>query len=75
MLVSIIGSAVFIHRMHEKWIENPVIVSFATKPISVWDIPFPAITVCPQKKIHTDFLNTTEVIYDLLRGKERTAEE
>ncbi|XP_053677183.1 pickpocket protein 28-like [Anopheles nili] len=46
---------------HQKWIEKPMIVSFSPKPIPVWKIPFPAITICPQTRIDVDKFNITEV--------------
>uniref|UniRef100_A0A182WDQ1 Pickpocket n=1 Tax=Anopheles minimus TaxID=112268 RepID=A0A182WDQ1_9DIPT len=46
---------------HQKWIEKPMIVSFSAKPIPVWKMPFPAITVCPQTRIAVEKFNITKV--------------
>ncbi|XP_061513414.1 pickpocket protein 28 [Anopheles gambiae] len=46
---------------HQKWIEKPMIVSFSAKPIPVWKLPFPAITICPQSRIDVEKFNITEV--------------
>uniref|UniRef100_A0A182JZW4 Pickpocket n=1 Tax=Anopheles christyi TaxID=43041 RepID=A0A182JZW4_9DIPT len=46
---------------HQKWIEKPMIVSFSAKPIPVWKLPFPAITICPQTRIDVNMFNITEV--------------
>ncbi|XP_052890519.1 pickpocket protein 28-like [Anopheles moucheti] len=46
---------------HQKWVEKPMIVSFSTKPIPVWKLPFPAITICPQTRIAVEKFNITEV--------------
>ncbi|XP_037026210.1 pickpocket protein 28-like [Bradysia coprophila] len=75
LIVSIVGSTIFIHRTYEKWNENPIIISLATKPTSVWHIPFPAITICPQKKIKSEYLNTTDVIVNLFDYQNATTEE
>uniref|UniRef100_A0A182R6L9 Pickpocket n=1 Tax=Anopheles funestus TaxID=62324 RepID=A0A182R6L9_ANOFN len=38
-----------------------MIVSFSAKPIPVWKMPFPAITICPQTRIDAEKFNITEV--------------
>lgn len=37
-------------RVIEKWNENPVITTFGETPISIDEIPLPAITICPRLK-------------------------
>lgn len=37
--------------------KTPVIVSFTASGTPVWDIPFPAITVCPETKTRKDVFN------------------
>lgn len=34
------------------WQENAVVVGFGEEVANVWDIPFPALTICPEMKIH-----------------------
>uniref|UniRef100_A0A182ILL5 Pickpocket n=1 Tax=Anopheles atroparvus TaxID=41427 RepID=A0A182ILL5_ANOAO len=46
---------------HQKWIEKPIIVSFSSQQLPIWEIPFPAITVCPQTRIDVNIFNVTEV--------------
>ena len=36
--------------MYFKWKESPIILSFAEKSTPVWEIPFPAVTICPVTK-------------------------
>ncbi|KAK5644152.1 hypothetical protein RI129_007997 [Pyrocoelia pectoralis] len=36
---------------HRKWLHSPVIVTFATSETPIYQIPFPAITICPLNKI------------------------
>jgi amiloride-sensitive sodium channel len=59
-----------------KWDENPVFISFSQTPKQVWDIPFPAVTICPQVKIKSKIFNFT-YYYDALRYDDHnlTAEE
>ena len=30
----------------KKWNQRPMFVSFDTVPTQIWDVPFPAVTVC-----------------------------
>lgn len=39
-----------IYTLYSKWQSNPVIVTFDTDATSIWQIPFPAVTICPQSK-------------------------
>lgn len=39
---------------YTKWMNSPVIVSFATSETPIWKIPFPAVTICPLVKIDVD---------------------
>ncbi|XP_055382467.1 pickpocket protein 28-like [Condylostylus longicornis] len=49
----------------DKWTLNPVIVSFAEKSTPVWQIPFPAVTVCPETKARRSVFNFTDVYYKI----------
>ena len=33
-------------KLVEKWASKPMFVSFDTLPTQIWDVPFPAVTVC-----------------------------
>lgn len=44
-----------IYEMYDNWQQRVVIVSFADDVTPVWDIPFPAITICPTIKIQQEF--------------------
>ncbi|KAL9703315.1 hypothetical protein quinque_006833 [Culex quinquefasciatus] len=48
-----------IHEVYHKWSDTPVIVSFAEKSTPVWQIPFPAITICPEVKTSYGEMNFT----------------
>ncbi|XP_037944286.1 pickpocket protein 28-like [Teleopsis dalmanni] len=49
-LVSIVCCFSLIMSVYHKWNETPVIVSFSEKTTPVWNIPFPAITICSETK-------------------------
>ncbi|CAG2062721.1 unnamed protein product, partial [Timema podura] len=58
-------------KVWRKWNDSPVIVSFDETSTPVWDIPFPAVTICSEVKVKQTLFNFTEV---LLR-KNKTKEE
>uniref|UniRef100_A0A182S7D6 Pickpocket n=1 Tax=Anopheles maculatus TaxID=74869 RepID=A0A182S7D6_9DIPT len=60
---------------HQKWIEKPMIVSFSARPIPVWKLPFPAITICPQTRIDVEKFNITEVFLRARANKTLTQDE
>lgn len=49
-VVSIYCCANLILSAYTKWNETPVIVSFAERSTPVWNIPFPAVTICSETK-------------------------
>ncbi|XP_055382440.1 pickpocket protein 28-like [Condylostylus longicornis] len=63
---SIYGCLSLIGNTWNKWQENPVIVSFNEKSTPVWQIPFPAVTICPELKFPQDKYNYSEVILKII---------
>ena len=45
--LSIMACSFLIYDTFRKWQMAPVIVSFSQKFMNIWEIPFPAITICP----------------------------
>jgi acid-sensing ion channel, other len=65
--ISVVGCSILIHKLYVKWETSPVIVSFAEKSTPVWEIPFPAVTICPETKVlkeHCDFTKAYKYIYN-----------
>uniref|UniRef100_A0A182N249 Uncharacterized protein n=1 Tax=Anopheles dirus TaxID=7168 RepID=A0A182N249_9DIPT len=60
---------------HQKWNEKPMIVSFSPKPVPVWKLPFPAITICPQTRIDVMKFNLTEVYLRARANRTLSADE
>lgn len=54
---SIYGCGLLAFRIWNKWMKTPVIVSFTASGTPVLDIPFPAITICPETKTRKEVLN------------------
>ena len=42
---------VFLLQVFAKSVASPVLVSFASEPTPIWEIPFPALTVCNMNKV------------------------
>lgn len=62
MLISMVGCSFMIIQTYKKWQASPVIVSFDEKSIPIWEITFPAVTICPVIKIDRDKLNMTKLM-------------
>lgn len=50
-LTSVVGCFWMIANIYDKWQYLPVIVTFEEKTTPIWHIPFPAVTICPKRKI------------------------
>lgn len=50
MFVSLYLFTVLVLSAYTRWENRPVIVSFATKDTSNWQVPFPAVTICSETK-------------------------
>ncbi|XP_039442696.1 pickpocket protein 28-like [Culex pipiens pallens] len=66
--ISLYGCGSLIHNVFQKWQMDPVIVSFATKPVPVFRIPFPSVTICPEIKVKMDRLNFTQIYSEVIEG-------
>ncbi|XP_049542464.1 pickpocket protein 28-like [Anopheles darlingi] len=65
-LLSMGGCCMLIYKTFCKWEESPIIVTFSEKTTPVWEIPFPAITICPETKVQSKKLNFTAEMQSLL---------
>lgn len=61
MILSVVGSVLVSKDVYNKWQKSPVIVSFAEKYTRVSEIPFPAVTICPETKARSSILNFTDL--------------
>ncbi|KAK5641660.1 hypothetical protein RI129_010207 [Pyrocoelia pectoralis] len=62
-------------KTYQKWQSSPVIVSFARSPTPVWNIPFPAVTICSETKTKQSIFNYTDVYNRYEHGKNISTEE
>ncbi|KAK9883368.1 hypothetical protein WA026_001541 [Henosepilachna vigintioctopunctata] len=70
ILTLCIGGCVYmITEIYIKWVESPVLVSLATKDTPINEIPFPAVTVCPEAKLRETCFNYSKVLENIKAGK------
>lgn len=69
-MFSLVICLFLIFETYKKWVRSPVIVSFATKQTPIWQIPFPAITICPETKAKATTYNITQKYYEFIDGVE-----
>ncbi|XP_031353663.1 pickpocket protein 28-like [Photinus pyralis] len=58
------------NRTFSKWMSSPVMVTFETQETTIHEIPFPAVTICPEAKFDPQKFNITEMF--LRRGRNGT---
>lgn len=61
---------VLIHKTYDKWQTSPVIVTFSTTETSISEIPFPAVTICPQAKFNPEVFNYTKIALKRFLGED-----
>lgn len=64
-----------IAQTYDKWMNAPVIVTFATTQTPIWNVPFPAITICPEVKSQKSLFNYTDIYLKKENGRELTEKE
>uniref|UniRef100_A0A6E8WCN3 Uncharacterized protein n=2 Tax=Anopheles coluzzii TaxID=1518534 RepID=A0A6E8WCN3_ANOCL len=59
-ILSLAGCGMMIQQAYNKWDRTPVIVTLSEVPTPVWDMDFPAITICPEIKVLNTKYNFTQ---------------
>ncbi|XP_055607831.1 pickpocket protein 28-like isoform X2 [Uranotaenia lowii] len=47
VMVASILSVLSAVSTYQKWVQNPIYISYEPQQIPMWQVPFPAVTVCP----------------------------
>ncbi|EFA05007.2 Pickpocket protein 28-like Protein [Tribolium castaneum] len=68
ILSSLAGCLFMIGQILEKYHNNPVLVSFGTKDTAISEIPFPAVTICPESKCLEERFNYSDAYLRVLRS-------
>lgn len=50
-----------ITQIWNKYTNNPIVTGFETKTSSIYEIPFPAVTICPEKKSFNFKFNYSDI--------------
>jgi len=58
-----VGCSNRIVKAYQKWDVSPVIVTFAEYPTSIWEVPFPAVSICSETKSRQNVFNFTEMFW------------
>ncbi|KAJ3647270.1 hypothetical protein Zmor_024795 [Zophobas morio] len=69
LMFSLCGCIYMIAEIVYKYENSPVVVSFATEDTPLYQIPFPAVTICPEGKYSKEVFNFSDVYYRLNSGK------
>ncbi|KAK9883366.1 hypothetical protein WA026_001539 [Henosepilachna vigintioctopunctata] len=64
----IFGCIYMSYGNYTNWKEKPILVSLATKDQGIWEIPFPATTICPETKYSMECLNYTKAMKEHKKG-------
>lgn len=75
ILIAFYTSSSLIRKSYFKWQTSPVIVTFATRETAIWDVPFPAITICPEVNAHPKVFNYSDVYMKYKRKQNTTDNE
>lgn len=75
ILIGIFASAYLIYNTYRKWVTSPIIVTFAKTETPIWNIPFPAVTICPETAIDQAMFNLTDTYLKYQNNLTTTEEE
>ncbi|GLG96278.1 Pickpocket protein 11 [Gryllus bimaculatus] len=65
--MSVLAFVFMFSKMWKRWRDSPVIIAMDERQRAVWDIPFPAITVCPKTKMRATLFNFSQA-YDRVKN-------
>lgn len=63
-----------IYQTYEKWQNSPIIVNLASEESNIYEIPFPAVTICHEVKVSRSYFNFSDTLKKLI-NKEEVNEE
>jgi acid-sensing ion channel, other len=67
ILSALYGCTRYISTVYVKWQTSPLIVSIAETAMPIREIPFPAVTICPQAKSKANIFNLTYVFQKMTK--------
>ncbi|XP_044252515.1 pickpocket protein 28-like [Tribolium madens] len=75
LLISLGGCLYMIYEVLDKYNKSPVVVSFASEDTPLYQMPFPAVTICPESKYSREKFNYSGVYFKLVEEESVTLDE
>lgn len=69
LVISAITCSTFISYLVKLWSDSPTLLHVIAAPRPIWDIPFPAFTICPAVKTKTEKFNFTDIYHQVTANK------
>lgn len=73
--ISLIACIYLMSSTYAKWQSAPILVSFNERATPAWQVPFPAITICPESKTSADVLDIDSLIKSTMNNQRISDEE
>lgn len=64
-VISLCCCGILIHKLWIKWDESPVMMVYNEHEVSISEIPFPVVTICPMTKTTHDKLDLVSLYHSL----------
>lgn len=71
ILFSVAGCVYMTYMGYQKWENNSVVITYATRSLHMWQIPFPAVTICPVTKSRREAFDFEGTYDELNQGDGR----
>ncbi|XP_034254271.1 pickpocket protein 28-like [Thrips palmi] len=60
LLITLVCCTALLVHMYERWLISPAMATNELKMQAVWEVPFPAVTICPDTKFKNSVFNLSE---------------
>lgn len=70
LTVSLICFIVFVVKLCSSFERGPIAISHSEKAQPIWNIPYPAVTICPETKAKSKLINFTDVYHIMNEQKQ-----
>lgn len=54
-----------LYNHYERWSDSAIFINVAENAQPIWNIPFPAVTICPEIKTKTSMFNFTQIYNEI----------
>lgn len=60
LVVTLVCCTALLVHMYQRWLISPAIATNELKMQAVWEVPFPAVTICPENKFKNSVFNLSD---------------